>query len=101
MINTDINTDVSGKWVPIAEALKLLEKIQELQKQLYGSRYSMKNNRNNYNNCRPYSWWIRLIDKWFGIRMSCDQRCHYNYDAPCQYPKKDCSVSHHATQEKK
>ena len=38
MINTDINTDVSGKWVPIAEALKLLEKIQELEKQLYGSR---------------------------------------------------------------
>ena len=33
-----INTDVSGKWVPIDEVLKLLEKIQELQKQLYGSR---------------------------------------------------------------
>ena len=33
-----IKTDVSGKWVPIDEVLKLLEKIQELQKQLYGSR---------------------------------------------------------------
>jgi hypothetical protein len=33
-----INTDVSGKWVPIDEVLKLLERIQELEKQLYGSR---------------------------------------------------------------
>ena len=33
-----INTDVSGKWVPIQEVLKLLERIQELEKQVYGSR---------------------------------------------------------------
>ena len=36
----------------------------------------------------PSSWWVRLIDKWFGIRITCDQRCQYNYEAPCQYPKK-------------
>jgi hypothetical protein len=33
-----IETDVSGKWVPIEVALKLLEKIHELEKQLHGSR---------------------------------------------------------------
>jgi hypothetical protein len=33
-----IPTDVSGKWVPIQEVLKLLERIQELEKQLHGSR---------------------------------------------------------------
>lgn len=33
-----IKTDSSGKWVPIDEVLKLLERIQELEKQLYGSR---------------------------------------------------------------
>ena len=33
-----IKTDVSGKWVPIDEVLKLLERLQELEKQLYGSR---------------------------------------------------------------
>lgn len=33
-----IQTDVSGKWVPISEVLKLLERIAELEKQLYGSR---------------------------------------------------------------
>jgi hypothetical protein len=33
-----IITDTSGKWVPIDEVLKLLEKIQELEKQVYGSR---------------------------------------------------------------
>lgn len=33
-----ILTDISGKWVPIAEALKLLERIQEIETQLYGSR---------------------------------------------------------------
>ena len=33
-----ILTDVSGKWVPIAEVLKLLEKIQELETQLYESK---------------------------------------------------------------
>jgi hypothetical protein len=34
----NIQTDVSGKWVSIQEVLKLLEKIQELERQLYGSR---------------------------------------------------------------
>ena len=34
----NIPTDVSGKWVPVQEALKLLERIQELEKQLHGSR---------------------------------------------------------------
>jgi len=39
-------------------------------------------------NCRPNSWWVRLIDKWFSIRVTCDQRCLTgNYDAPCQFPK--------------
>ena len=39
-------------------------------------------------NCRPYSWWIRLIDKVFGIRFTCDYRCEMgNPGAPCQYPK--------------
>lgn len=33
-----IETDISGKWVPIQEVLKLLEKLNELEKQLYGSR---------------------------------------------------------------
>ena len=33
-----IETDVSGKWVPIQEVLKLLEKINQLEKELYGSR---------------------------------------------------------------
>ncbi len=33
-----IETDISGKWVPIQEVLKLLEKIQQLEKELYGSR---------------------------------------------------------------
>ena len=33
-----INTDISGKWVPIQEVLKLLEKINQLEKELYGSR---------------------------------------------------------------
>ena len=33
-----IKTDVSGIWVPIDEVLKLLERLQELEKQLYGSR---------------------------------------------------------------
>ena len=33
-----IITDTSGKWVPIDEVLKLLERIQELEKELYGSR---------------------------------------------------------------
>jgi hypothetical protein len=34
----NIPTDVSGKWVPIEDVLKLLERIAELEKQLYGSR---------------------------------------------------------------
>lgn len=34
----NIETDISGKWVPIQEVLKLLEKIQQLEKELYGSR---------------------------------------------------------------
>ena len=34
----NIQTDISGKWVPIQEVLKLLEKINELEKQIYGSR---------------------------------------------------------------
>jgi hypothetical protein len=33
-----IVTDTSGKWVPIDEVLKLLERIQELEKQIHGSR---------------------------------------------------------------
>ena len=33
-----INTDISGKWVPIQDVLKLLERINELEKQIYGSR---------------------------------------------------------------
>lgn len=33
-----IQTDISGKWVPIQEVLKLLERIQQLEKELYGSR---------------------------------------------------------------
>lgn len=33
-----INTDISGKWVPIQEVLKLLERINELEKQIHGSR---------------------------------------------------------------
>jgi hypothetical protein len=34
----NIPTDVSGKWVPVQEALKLLERIRELEQQLYGSK---------------------------------------------------------------
>ena len=34
----NITTDISGKWVPMNEVLKLLERIQELERQLYGSR---------------------------------------------------------------
>jgi hypothetical protein len=33
-----IKTDISGKWVSISEVLKLLERIQELEQQLYGSK---------------------------------------------------------------
>jgi hypothetical protein len=39
-------------------------------------------------NCRPNSLWIRIIDKVFGIRFTCDHRCEMgNPEAPCQYPK--------------
>jgi hypothetical protein len=31
-------TDVSGKWVPVEDVSKLLDRINELEKQLYGSR---------------------------------------------------------------
>jgi hypothetical protein len=31
-------TDISGKWVPIEDVMKLLDRIQELEKQIYGSR---------------------------------------------------------------
>ena len=31
-------TDVSGKWVPVEDVSKLLNRINELEKQLYGSR---------------------------------------------------------------
>jgi len=39
-------------------------------------------------NCRPYSWWIRLLDRLIGIRFVCDQRCYYKNE-PCQYTKKN------------
>ena len=31
-------TDVSGKWVPTEDVMKLLDRINELEKQIYGSR---------------------------------------------------------------
>ena len=31
-------TDISGKWVPIEDVLKLLERINELEQQIYGSK---------------------------------------------------------------
>lgn len=31
-------TDISGKWVPIQDVEKLIDRIHELEKQLYGSR---------------------------------------------------------------
>ncbi|NBP56458.1 hypothetical protein EBU71_07980 [bacterium] len=31
-------TDISGKWVPIQDVMKLVDRIQELEKELYGSR---------------------------------------------------------------
>ena len=34
----NIQTDVSVKWVSIQEVLKLLERIAELEKRVYGSR---------------------------------------------------------------
>ena len=38
----NIQTDVSGKWVPIQEVLKLLERIQELEQQLEQQLYGSK-----------------------------------------------------------
>jgi len=38
----NISTDVSGKWVPIQEVLKLLERIQELEQQLEQQLYGSK-----------------------------------------------------------
>ncbi len=31
-------TDISGKWVPIEDVLKLMERIRELEQQIYGSK---------------------------------------------------------------
>jgi hypothetical protein len=31
-------TDISGKWVPIQDVMQLVERINELEKQLHGSR---------------------------------------------------------------
>jgi len=31
-------TDISGKWVPIQDVMKLVDRINELEKQLHGSR---------------------------------------------------------------
>jgi hypothetical protein len=31
-------TDISGKWVPIEDVMNLVERIDELEKQIYGSR---------------------------------------------------------------
>jgi len=31
-------TDISGKWVPIEDVMKLLDRINELEQQLYGSK---------------------------------------------------------------
>jgi len=31
-------TDISGKWVPIEDVMKLLDRINELEQQIYGSK---------------------------------------------------------------
>lgn len=31
-------TDISGKWVPIRDVMKLVDRIHELEKEIYGSR---------------------------------------------------------------
>lgn len=31
-------TDISGKWVPVEDVHKLVDRINELEKELYGSR---------------------------------------------------------------
>ena len=38
-------------------------------------------------NCRPKTWYLRLIEKYFNVVFTCDHRCELNYDAPCEYPK--------------
>jgi hypothetical protein len=35
---TEFCTDISGKWVPIRDVMKLVDRISELEKELYGSR---------------------------------------------------------------
>jgi hypothetical protein len=34
----DFCTDISGKWVPVEDVMNLVERINELEKQIYGSR---------------------------------------------------------------
>lgn len=31
-------TDISGKWVPIQDVMRLVDRINELEQQLYGSK---------------------------------------------------------------
>ena len=31
-------TDVSGKWVPVGDVMKLMDRINELEQQIYGSK---------------------------------------------------------------
>lgn len=31
-------TDISGKWVPVEYVMKLVDRIHQLEKQIYGSR---------------------------------------------------------------
>ena len=31
-------TDISGKWVPVEDVMKLMDRINELEQQIYGSR---------------------------------------------------------------
>lgn len=31
-------TDISGKWVPIRDVMQLVERINELEQQIYGSK---------------------------------------------------------------
>ena len=31
-------TDISGKWVPVEDVMKLMDRINELEKQIYGSK---------------------------------------------------------------
>ena len=43
------------------------------------------NNTNNDKNCRPQTWFTKILRKYFNIVLTCDQRCQYHLDAPCQY----------------